>query len=112
MLQTLAEYKQLIQQYKAELKALYEDLNQGNAMNIKEFMPLIKEFNKNWKTELTEYKNENYQLDREVEQLLRDRAQLQKQINFCEKRINDLEKFVGVSGKVQPQDYTDTYEFE
>lgn len=111
-MQTLTEYKQLIQQYKAELKALYDELNQGNAMSIKEFMPIIRDFNKNWKTELTEYKNENYQLDREVEQLLRERAQLQKQISFSEKRINDLEKFVGVSGKVQAQDYTDTYEFE
>lgn len=95
----LANYKQLIREYKDHLKSMNQRINEENFANIRTTQPELREFHQKLKVALQEAKNENYQLQREAEQLTREKIQLQQQLNFCEKRVQDLEKFVGLVPK-------------
>lgn len=112
MKELLAEYKDLIAQYKEELKGMNRRINEANQGNIGEMQPAMRRFHDNLKTELQESKNDNYQLQREIEQLNRDKTQIQQQIAFSEKRIQDLEKFMGVSAKLDESDESETLDFQ
>jgi len=107
----LQQYKDLIHEYKEELKGMNRRINEANSMGIGDLQPAMRKFYDQLKGELQDAKNENYQLQREAEQLNRDKMQIQQQINFSEKRIQELEKFMGVSAKLDESDISENIDF-
>jgi len=107
----LFQYKEVITEYKNELKGMNRRINEANQGNIGEIQPALRTFYEGLKEELQDTKNENYQLQREAEQLNRDKMQIQQQINFSENRILELEKLMGVSAKLDESDISETLDF-
>lgn len=110
--ESLQQYKELITEYKNELKNMNKTINEANQSNMGEIQPMMKMFYENLKQQLQESKNDNYQLQREIEQLNRDKTQIQQQIAFSEKRSQDLEKFMGVSAKLDESDESENLDFQ
>jgi len=107
----LQQYKDIIHEYKEELKGMNRRINEANQLGMGDLQPAMRRFYDQLKTELQDTKNENYQLQREAEQLNRDKMQIQQQINFSEKRIQELEKFMGVSAKLDESDISENIDF-
>jgi chromosome segregation ATPase len=99
--ENLREYKGLLKNYKDDLKAMNESINNSNLENLRTIQPMLRDFQLSLKERLREEKNENYQLMRELEDLNREKGRIHQQLAFCERRILELEKFVGVKAKIE-----------
>jgi len=95
----LQEYKNMIAEYKNELRAMNDRINAANAENLKGVQPMMREFHSRLKETLQEERNQNYQLFRDIEQLNRENTQIEQNMLFSENRIQELEKAIGVSAK-------------
>jgi len=97
--QRVIEYKNIVKEYKQDLKIMYDRLKDGFSNETKDIRPMMRDFVQGMKTQLQLAKNENYLREREIEELHRDKSRIQRQVAFCEKRVIELEEAVGIDPK-------------
>ncbi len=74
MQKDLQEYKNMISNYKNELRSMNDKINTANAENLKNIQPMMRKFHGKLKGALRRKKNQKYQFFRDIEQLNVDKT--------------------------------------